>query len=129
MKLKLILAMLVLAQFTFADESGFDATRTSVQEQPSVGNKSQSNASVLTADEKILRTNAALKSYKEFYVDSPGNKAFAQSPEGHWNWRSDRVTLEQAQEDALSSCNKHVGKGDRPCVIININGEWIRPQQ
>jgi hypothetical protein len=123
MKLKLAVAMLVLTQFTVADESGSDKTRASVQ------SRTQSNESAATVDETILRTNAALKSFKESYSQSPSNRAFAQSPEGHWNWRSDRVTLEQAQEDALASCNKHVRKNERECVIININGEWIKPQQ
>ena len=79
-------------------------------------------------DESILRTNSALKSYKETYVNQPQNKAFAQSPDGSWNWRSDRVTVDMAVEDALTACNRSLKKDAPPCVIVNINGLWIKPQ-
>jgi|GEM_PF-3279876 len=127
MKIKLVVAILVLAQFTVADESGVGKEKQSGQDK--LENKTHSNESAVAVNEKILRTNKALKSYQESYIDSPGNKAFAQSPDGHWNWRSDRVSPEVAQEDALASCNKHVRKDERPCVIVNMNGEWIKPQQ
>ena len=126
MKLTLVVAILALAQCAVADDSDVNKAKQSGQNK--LENKTQSNESAASS-EKILRTNAALKSYQESYVDSPGNKAFAQSPDGHWNWRSDRVSPEMAQEDALASCNKHVRKDERPCVIVNMNGEWIKPQQ
>ncbi|HOY21516.1 MAG TPA: hypothetical protein PK002_00080 [Cellvibrio sp.] len=112
MKLKYLLAVLVFAQCAGADQSG-----------------SQSSESIVNSDESILRTNAALKSYKEEYLLQQQNKAFAQSPDGHWNWRSDRVTVEMAKEDALAGCNRHTKKDGQACVIVNVNGEWVKPKQ
>lgn len=112
MKLKCLLAALIFSHSTMADQS-----------------ESQSNEGAAKIDESILSTNAALKDYKEIYVNRPQNRAFAQSPNGHWNWRSDRVSIEIAKEDALAACNKHVKKNEPRCEVINVNGEWIAPQQ
>jgi hypothetical protein len=122
MKFTLSIIFVVLAQLAYADESG-------PSEKKLDENKAQANESVGPADEKVLRTNRALKSYNDEYLVASHNKAFAQSPDGHWNWRSDRVTVEMAKEDALAGCNKHLRKKEKACVIVNVNGEWIKPQQ
>lgn len=120
MKTQLLVAMLAFTQLVMAGEA--DESKLS-------GDTSTMATETVRVDEKILRTNAALKSYRETYVNLPHNKAFAQSPEGHWNFRSDRVTPEIAKEDALAACNKHVRKKEQPCAIVNINGEWVEPRQ
>ncbi|RYY76492.1 MAG: hypothetical protein EOO52_03010 [Gammaproteobacteria bacterium] len=122
MKFTLTMIFVVLAQFTFADENG-SGKKTADE------NKAQANGNLAPLNEKVLRTNKALKSYNEEYLVAPDNKAFAQSPEGHWNFRSDRVTVEMAKEDALAGCNKHVRPKESACVIVNVNGEWVQPPQ
>ncbi len=122
MKFILLMIFVVLAQFTCADESGSgkkaaDEIKVSANENP------------VSINEKVLRTNKALKSYNEEYLVASHNKAFAQSPEGSWNWRSDRVSIEMAKEDALAGCNKHVKPKESACVIVNVNGEWVQPPQ
>ena len=112
MKLKFILTAFVFSQYVAAQPIELPSGETSVK-----------------LDERVLRTNKALKSFKGPYVNASTNKAFAQSPGGHWNWRSDRVTADLAIEDALAACNKHVKKNEPACVIVNVNGEWVSPQQ
>ena len=122
MKFVFPIIFVVFAQLTFADESGSG-------KKNSIDDKAQTNESLVQLDEKVLRTNRALKSYNEEYLVASRNKAFAQSPEGHWNWRSDRVTVEMAKEDALAGCNKHVKQNESACVIVNVNGEWVQSPQ
>lgn len=118
MKLKYVLAALVFSHSVIADQSGSQSSESATKSDEG-----------LKSEESILRTNAALKSYKEDYLLHPQNKAFAQSPDGHWNWRSDRVTVEMAKEDALAGCNKYTKKDGQACVIVNVNGEWVKPKQ
>ena len=112
MKIKFVLTAFVFSQYVAAQPIQFPSSEKKV-----------------TLDESILRTNKALKSFKKSYLNASTNKAFAQSPNGHWNWRSDRVTADLAIEDALAACNKHVKKNEPACVIVNVNGEWVSPQQ
>lgn len=76
-------------------------------------------------DESVLRTNAALKSYREQYTKAEKHKAFAQSASGAWNWRADRTTREYAVENALMGCRaNNKAESEFPCKIINIDDEW-----
>jgi hypothetical protein len=124
MKLKFIMAALIFSHCVMADQSGSQSSESAVKSDESV-----KTTESIKNEESILRTNAALKSYKDEYLLHPQNKAFAQSPDGHWNWRSDRVTVEMAKEDALAGCNKYTKKDGQACVIVNVNGEWVKPKQ
>jgi hypothetical protein len=112
MKCKLFAVIVLLPHIALADQSGTQAVNPAA-----------------VVDESVLRTNAALKSYNEEYLQKPLHKAFAQSPDGGWSWRGDRVTIEMAMEDALNSCNKVVRKNESPCEVINVDGEWVTPKK
>ncbi len=77
------------------------------------------------AGEEILRSNEALQGYKNEYSAAKENKAFAQSPDGTWAWRSDRTSAQLAQEDAIKACNSYLKEKGKPCLVVNINGKWI----
>jgi len=118
MKFKFLMVALIFSHCVIADQSGSQPSENAAKSEE-----------IVKSEESVLRTNAALKSYKEDYLLHPQNKAFAQSPDGHWNWRSDRVTVEMAKEDALAGCNKYTKKDGQACVIVNVNGEWVKPKQ
>ena len=124
MKVKFIMAALIFSHCVMADQSGSQTSENITRNDESI-----KNTETIKNEESVLRTNAALKSYKEEYLLQPHNKAFAQSPDGHWNWRSDRVTVEMAKEDALAGCNKYTKKDGQACIIVNVNGEWVKPKQ
>ena len=67
MRGKLLAVIIVLSQGIQADQSGAPTTNPAA------------------INERVLRTNAALKSYNEEYLPKPQHKAFAQSPEGAWS--------------------------------------------
>lgn len=77
------------------------------------------------AGEEILRKNDALQEYKNQYSMAKENKAFAQSPNGAWAWRSNRTSAQLAQDDAIKACNSYLKENDKPCFVVNINGNWI----
>lgn len=116
MKLTFLWVLLALAPLAGADQSGSQVDDNPVKE------KTEKNG------ESVLRTNSAVKAYREEYLLAPDNKAFAQSTSGHWSWHSDRVNIEMAKEDALAGCNKYVKPKEPACVIVNVNGEWTTPQ-
>lgn len=74
----------------------------------------------------VLITDNAKKSYREVYSNAGKNKAFAQAPNGSWSWSLDKITLEAAEQQALERCSKFLEAGDKPCVIINKNGQWVQ---
>lgn len=78
------------------------------------------------AGEEIIRTKSALRSYHSEYLKAPSHKAFAQSTEGRWIWRSSRTSVEYAIEDALMACNEKLKEGQPRCEIINVNGVWTQ---
>ena len=75
--------------------------------------------------EKVLRTQEALKVYRESYLPAPNHKAFAQSPTGYFGWYTGRTSVEYAKEDALKACEHYVENGET-CVIVNVDGVWVK---
>ena len=71
-------------------------------------------------------SNKALVSFKGDYANAPKNKAFAQSPSGAWNWKSDRTSIEHATTSALIGCQRNNKKSEDvyPCKVIHINDSW-----
>lgn len=72
-------------------------------------------------------TNEALKSFKTGYANAKENKAFAQSASGAWNWKSNRTSIEHAQNSALIGCQRNNKKSEDlyPCKVIHLNDNWI----
>ena len=76
--------------------------------------------------ESDIMTNKALGSYRKKYMAVNTNKAFAQSVNGSWSWRSSKTSRNEAIKKALSSCQQNNKKYEAlyPCKIINVNNEW-----
>ena len=73
-----------------------------------------------------IMTNKALGSYRKKYMTETSDKAFAQSVNGTWSWRSSKTSRNEAIKKALSACQKQNKKYEAlyPCKIINVNTEW-----
>lgn len=80
---------------------------------------------VVAAGDEVLRTRAAMDAYRRDYLPTKGHKAFAQSVDGAWSWRGERVSRQFAEDDAVRACNAFLRKNDAPCVIVNVNGNWV----
>jgi len=78
-------------------------------------------------NEAVLMSKKALKSFEEKFVNEIKNKAFAQSTNGSWSWKSSKTSKDDAIEKALSSCRKINRKHERvfPCRVVNVNGNWL----
>lgn len=86
----------------------------------------------LVYDESSIILNEALRSYKEKYTAASIHKAFAQSPNGAWSWKSNRTSRKHAVRNALMACRSNNGKIDvapafdhmigshRSCVIERL---------
>ena len=72
-------------------------------------------------------TNKALVSFNNEYLEATGNKAFAQSVSGAWNWKSNRTSIEHAKTSALIGCQRNNKKSEDlyPCKVIHINDTWV----
>ena len=79
------------------------------------------------ADESLIMSKKALNSYREKFIHTTRDKAFAQSDNGTWSWRSSPLSKQDATEKALAGCRKNNKKHEAafPCRIINLNDKWI----
>ena len=77
--------------------------------------------------EAVLISKKALKSYRDKFVNVKNDKAFAQSTNGSWSWRSSKTSKDDAIEKALTSCHKSNKKHEQafPCQIVNVNDNWL----
>jgi hypothetical protein len=78
------------------------------------------------AGEEVIRTHEALQAYQGKYQSATIHRAFAQSPDGAWGWAGGYTSGKFAEEGALRTCRKHVEEGDRDCVVIHVDHEWVR---
>ena len=80
---------------------------------------------VATSESDIM-SNKALNAYQHKYKDVTRDKAFAQSVNGAWSWRSSKKSVSDAIEKALSSCRQNNKEHEAlfPCKIINVNNSW-----
>jgi hypothetical protein len=78
-------------------------------------------------DESVFASKKALTSYRGKYIGNTKNKAFAQSDNGAWSWRSSSVSKEDAKAKALAACRKNNKNHEDsfPCRIVNVNDQWI----
>lgn len=83
-----------------------------------------------TFNESSIITAKALSSYKENYLQERSHKAFAQAESGAWAWRADRTSAEHASRSAMIACmNNNAKNQDKyPCVVINVNDQWLNRQ-
>lgn len=82
-----------------------------------------SSASFAQSPTQILGTGQILQDYQR-YLQEPGHKAFATSPNGFYAWVNDRSQLESAIRDVLNLCNSRRKTQSEPrCVIADINGQ------
>jgi len=97
-------------------------------------NSDNMNSNVLVEDShdelngrSIIIMNAALESYTKGYMKEPSHKAFAQSEQGTWTWKSKRTSKEHAINNALSGCKDKNAELEAkyPCIIINVDGKWV----
>ncbi len=66
---------------------------------------------------------------KESYRDKPENKAFAISLKGPWGRSWEGASLEEAEKEALASCNRHEPAKTAPCFILMRNGAAVPVEQ
>ncbi len=78
-------------------------------------------------DESALMSNKALNSYRDKFIDTRRDKAFAQSDNGSWSWRSSKVSKDDAKSQALTACRKNNANHESafPCRIVNVNDNWL----
>ncbi len=78
-------------------------------------------------DESLIMSNKALDSYREKFVGTTKHKAFAQSDNGSWSWRSSTRSRDDAIAKALTACRKNNKKHETafPCRIVNLNDNWL----
>ena len=76
--------------------------------------------------ESAIMSNKALNAYRQKYLDITRDKAFAQSDNGAWSWRSSKTSESDAVKKALAACRKNNKNHDEvfPCRIINVNNSW-----
>ena len=76
--------------------------------------------------ESAIMSNKALNAYRQKYLDVTRDKAFAQSDNGAWSWRSSKTSESDAVKKALAACRKNNKNHDEvfPCRIINVNNSW-----
>jgi len=77
--------------------------------------------------ESTLISKKALKSYRGKFLNETNDKAFAQSANGSWSWRSSKTSKDDAIEKALTSCHKNNKNHEQafPCQIVNVNDNWL----
>lgn len=66
---------------------------------------------------------------KESYRDKPEHKAFAISLKGPWGRSWEGASLEEAEKEALASCNRHEPAKTAPCFILMRNGAAVPVEQ
>lgn len=62
---------------------------------------------------------------KEGYRDKPGHKAFAISLKGAWGRSWEGGSLDEAEKEALASCNRHEPAKTAPCFILMRDGAAV----
>lgn len=86
-------------------------------------------SSPVWAGAEVIRTHPALTAYTKEYFIAYKHKAFAQSPSGSWAWRAERTSPKFAQQDALAACEAFRKEGEAPCVVVNVDDEWVKLQR
>jgi hypothetical protein len=66
---------------------------------------------------------------KEGYRDKPEHKAFAISLKGSWGRSWEGASLEEAEKEALASCNRHEPAKTAPCFILMRDGATVPVEQ
>lgn len=66
---------------------------------------------------------------KEGYRDKAEHKAFAISLKGPWGRSWEGGSLEEAEKEALASCNRHEPAKTAPCFILMRNGVSVPVEQ
>jgi hypothetical protein len=66
---------------------------------------------------------------KEGYGEKAEHKAFAISLRGPWARSWEGTTIEEAEKEALESCNRNEGAEKAPCFILMRDGATIPPDQ
>jgi hypothetical protein len=66
---------------------------------------------------------------KEGYDEKAEHKAFAISLKGPWARSWEGATIEEAEKEALDSCNRNEGAEKAPCFILMRDGATIPPDQ
>ncbi len=76
--------------------------------------------------EADIMSKKALKTFQQEYLKVKRDKAFAQSANGAWSWRSSKVSVSDAINNALAACQKTNKNHEQnfPCKIINVNNKW-----
>ena len=62
---------------------------------------------------------------KQGYGDKPEHKAFAISVKGPWGRSWEGGSLEEAEKEALASCNRHEPAKTAPCFILMRDGASV----
>ena len=66
---------------------------------------------------------------KQSYGDKPEHKAFAISLKGPWGRSWEGSSLEEAEKEALASCNRHEPAKTAPCFILMRDGATVPVEQ
>lgn len=81
---------------------------------------------LLAVPANTIILNIAKDSFTKEYSVAEGHKAFAQSPGGTWSWYAGSKNIESARQGALARCNTYLSEHDKPCVVINEDGKWVK---
>ncbi len=66
------------------------------------------------------------KDYFKRYSKQDGHKAYAHSEGGYAYFSGGLISPELAAAKALASCNEYNKKPEIPCVVINVDGRWVK---
>jgi len=82
-------------------------------------------------NEDSLIAASALKAYQQKYQSSKGFKSFAQSEDGAWGYATGKTSQEEANTQALQTCNKYLEESmsNYPCQLVNVAGKWLNDTQ
>ena len=75
--------------------------------------------------DKYIAAATGVDSFRTEYWNAPGHKAFASSDEGSWGWSGTMPSADEAREHARQRCERHRPARDRPCRIVNVDGNWV----
>jgi uncharacterized membrane protein YhaH (DUF805 family) len=72
----------------------------------------------------VLPHPEAQQAFRNDYLLSPRNKAFAASAGGSWGFKTGMSSAQDAARGALSECDARRQPYTPTCVLINVNGQW-----
>jgi len=113
------------------------STTTKVEKKKETGDIFPTNAGKTTFKKKTMedlvylnnkkRTKDVKEHWKKKYPDYKGYKAWAESPNRAWSWRSSSMSEEDAITQAVDRCNTY--EADPLCVVTKVGDKHLTYQE